>query len=130
MTGDYHKPCLRYNYITIHLTVANTPHFNYYYYTMLPTLIFSGCVGGKCCFAARIMLTKASFNFDFVPKESGSLLTCSIKADKCNSVSYISTYIRIHVRITKLVILWTPDPRQKLKTIQTYFDEIAKSNFS
>ena len=77
-----------------------------------------------------MMVTKASFNFDFVPKESGSLLTCSIKADKCNSVSYISMSVHIHVRITKFVILWTPGPRQKLKTIQTYFDEITKSNFS
>ena len=62
------------------------------YNNILLTLILSGCVGGKRCFASRMMLSKAFFNFDFVPKESGSLLTCSIKADKCNSVSCISTY--------------------------------------
>ena len=65
-------------------------------YNILLTLILSGCVGGKRCFASRMMLSKAFFNFDFVPKESGSLLTCSIKADKCNSVSCISTYNKVH----------------------------------
>ena len=72
----------------MHNHIANNADF---IESIILTLILSGCVGGNRCFASRMMLSKVSFNFSFVPKESGSLVTCSIKVDKCNSVSYTST---------------------------------------